>query len=222
MTHLALVPSPVLGPAVWEPVAVALRSRGATATALGLEGDVRSPLEALDALLRALPEDPLVLVPHSGAGLLAPLVAARRPGTAVVFVDAALPPVAVPTTTAAPADLYALLAGKADGDGLLPVWTQWWDEAVDELFPDPATRHRVELQQRRLPLAYFHEPVPVPAGWAQRPCAYLAFGDTYADETATARACGWPVAVLAGHHLEMLRRPDEVADEVLALLSQIA
>jgi hypothetical protein len=76
------------------------------------------------------------------------------------------------------------------------VWTEWWDEDLAPLFPDTRTRELVERQQRRLPLAYFAGPLPLPRGWAERPAAYLAFGDTYADEVAFARDRGWPVSAL--------------------------
>jgi hypothetical protein len=127
----------------------------------------------------------VVLVAHSNAGLFIPVIAAALPGQVLgcIFVDAALPP---PSGTAAvaPPELLALLRGKASG-GLLPRWTDWWDEEeVAPLFPDPQTRQAVTEQQPRLPLSYYEASVPVPAGWDMRPCAYLLFGLPY-DEAAS-------------------------------------
>ena len=79
-----------------------------------------------------------------------------------------------------------MLESLADDDGLLPPWTQWWDD-LSGLFPDDATRAAIEAGQPRLPLSYFTATLPVPDGWASGPCAYLAFGDTYAEEVAFAR-----------------------------------
>ena len=217
MTHFALVPSPLLGSAVWEPVAAALRRSGHTTTVVALDRPVRTPLDVVEAVLDALPDEPVVLVPHSNAGLSAPLVAERGRVAATVFVDAALPPAGAREVTAASGPFLDFVAGKADADGVLPVWTDWWDEDLTPLFPDAETRAAVEAQQRRLPLAYFEATLPVPERWAERPAAYLAFGDTYADETAFARERGWPVSVLPGHHLEPLCSPARVAEEVLRL-----
>lgn len=216
-SRFVLVPSPLLGSAVWEPVAAQLRAAGHPATVAALDRAVRAPQDVVEAVLAALPDEPVVLVPHSNAGLSAPLVAERAQVAATVFVDAALPPAGAREVTMAPGRFTDFLSAKADADGLLPVWTDWWDEDLAPLFPDGATRARVERQQRRLPLAYFTRPLPVPEGWTERPAAYLAFGATYADETTLARRCGWPVTVLPGHHLEMLARPARVAAEVARL-----
>jgi hypothetical protein len=71
----------------------------------------------------------------------------------------------------------------------LPEWTHWWDEADFEgLFPSAGVREQVEREQPRLPLSYFHESLPAPSGWDDRPCAYLAFGDTYSTERNEAEA----------------------------------
>ena len=217
MTHVVLVPSPLLGSAVWEPVAAALRGSGHTTTVVAFERPVRTPLDVVEAVLDALPDEPVVLVPHSNAGLSAPLVAERGGVAATVYVDAALPPVGAREVTAASGPLLDFVAGRADADRVLPVWTDWWDEDLTPLFPDAETQAVVEAQQRQLPLAYFTEPLPVPQEWAERPSAYLAFGDTYADETAFALTRGWPVAVLPGRHLELLHSPTRVAEEVLRL-----
>ena len=52
------------------------------------------------------------------------------------------------------------------------------------------------------------------------PCAYLAFGETYSAEVTAARDRGWPVSRMAGGHLEMLVRPEAVAEEMLDLLAR--
>lgn len=86
------------------------------------------------------------------------------------------------------------------------------------LFPDDTTRREVEAGQRRFPLSYFRGSVPVPHAWDVRPCAYIAFGDTYAAEYREAQERGWPVSMLDGQHLEMLAHPEVVAAEMLRLL----
>ena len=124
--------------------------------------------------------------------------------------DAALPP-AAGATPVAPPELLALLRDKASG-GLLPRWTDWWDEEeVAPLFPDQAIRQAVTAEQPRLPLSYYEASVPVPAGWDAQPCAYLLFGLPYDELASEARGRGWVVEQLPGRHLHQLVDPDGVA-----------
>ena len=167
------------------------------------------------------PGEPVVLVPHSNAGLYAAALAAARPVQAVVFVDAGLPS-AAPATPTAPPGFRARLAGLAGDDGRLPPWTRWWpDQDLSQLFPDEDSRAAVEAEQRRLPLSYFDAEVPSPAGWERLPAAYLGFGETYADERTEAEARGWPVETLEGLHLHQLVDPGGVADALLRLLGRL-
>lgn len=219
---LALLPSPLLGPVVWQPVAASLTAQGwqvVTGT-VGRTGAPRTPQDVLDAFLAALPDDQeLVLVPHSNAGLYVPAVAARRRVVGCVFVDALVPPRHGRVPIAPPEVLDALRA-KADVDGVLPPWTGWWaEDEVAALFPDEGVRRQVEREQQRLPLSYFEGSLAVPAGWAERPGAYLAFGDTYARDRAEASRRAWPVVTLPGRHLHMLVEPEQVAAQIDALVT---
>jgi len=222
---LCLLPSPLLGPSCWRPVADVLSDRRWTVADVPRPSRApRRPADALGAYLAAIPSDrAVVLVPHSNAGLFVPWLAARRRVAGYVFVDAGLPLGAGSSVPMIPAEFYDMLAGKADDAGLLPPWTQWWDgEDLSGLFPDARTREIVEREQRRLPLSYFEESVPVPADWPARPGAYLAFGDTYAAERAAAVARGWPVITLPGEHLHMLADPVGVAAAITDLIDEAA
>ena len=220
--RVVLLPSPLLGPSVWAPVAERLRHGGWPVDVCRLPTAPTSPRDVLSAFLEVLtPGRPVVLVPHSNAGLYVPQLVHEREVVATVFVDAALAP-AEGAAPLAPDSFRAFLESRADADGLLPTWTRWWDDAdVAGLFPDAATRLRVEQQQQRLPLAYFRDSLPVPAGWADRPSAYLAFGDTYDEERRQAGLWQWPVETLDGEHLHLLVAPDDVADALTALLARL-
>jgi len=219
VTRLVLLPSPLLGAAVWGPVAEELRVRGWPVTTAAAGPGVRTPADVLDGLLRDVPDEPgIVLVPHSNAGLYVAALAAARDVAGIVFVDAGLPSRAWETPTA-PAELRAMLAGLADGAGLLPPWTSWWPtEDVSGLFPDAETRRRVEDEQARLPLSYFDGRVPSPPGWESLPAAYLAFGETYRDEHAEAVRRGWAVRSLPGEHLHMLVDPRAVVEALVEVV----
>jgi hypothetical protein len=216
---LCLLPSPLLGPSCWRPVADVLSSRGWPVVVVPGRS-VRTFADALASYLAAIPPDrAVVLVPHSNAGLFVPSLAVQRRAVGCVFADAGLPG-AVGQVPMIPPEFYDMLAGKADPTGLLPPWTQWWDgEDLSGLFPDARTRDAVESEQRRLPLSYFRESVPVPSGWPSLPGAYLSFGDTYAAERATAAAWGWPVTTLRGEHLHMLVDPVSVAGAITDLIA---
>jgi hypothetical protein len=153
------------------------------------------------------------LVAHSGAGLLVPAVAealALR-ASAIVLVDTPVPPVSG-TAPTAPPQFRAFLEAMADPDGWLPPWPQWWDDALwQELVPDPALRRELAADVERLPFAYFDEEVPAPAGWDDRPVAYIQLSPAYGDEAEAARRRGWPVERIGDGHLDIATRPRLVA-----------
>jgi hypothetical protein len=223
VTAWLLLPSPLLGPASWQPVADRLRDAGDDVAVATARGATR-PADVLAAYVAAAADlEAPVVVAHSNAGLFAPAVAEAAAAPVTGYVDAALAASTGPTPLAPPAFL-AFLAGLADDDGLLPPWSQWWGGF--DPFPDDATRAQVEAEQPRLPLAYFHATLETPVGWESRPQAYLAFGDTYADETARARVLGWPVRRLdvrdRGGHLYLLHDPAATATALRELVSSAA
>ena len=222
-----LVHSPLVGPTTWLPVAGELVRRGARGCCL-----VAAPVAAAPApQWRHVPEvvrpataesaAPVVLVGHSGAGLLLlPAVGAALTVevAALVFVDSFLPS-ANGSVRLAPPGLMDQLRALAS-DGVLPPWWSWFGEdAMRELVPDDSLRAALEEEMPRLPLAYFEASVPLPGGWRVRPCAYLLCSDeSYAESAAQAREQGWPVAELPGAgHLAMASDPIAVTDALLDL-----
>jgi hypothetical protein len=225
-----LLHSLLLGPQTWAPVAVRLRASGVVTVVPSLVdvADVDDPpfwprvATVVNDAVGELPQDqPIVLVAHSNAGLMVPVVvhAARRPVVGCVFVDASLPSLAGWTPAASPERLTHLRAMATQGR--LPPWTAWWDEEdVARLFPDPATRSRVSAEQPRLPLSYYEQRIPVPAGWDHRPCGYLLFGPPYDRVARQARERGWDVDELPGAHLHQLVQPDAVAARIVAMTAR--
>ncbi|MEO6502670.1 MAG: hypothetical protein ABIQ09_12240 [Jatrophihabitantaceae bacterium] len=217
---LVPLPSPLLPSSVWHPVARLLTGAGWQVAEVAESPAARTAEQVRARFLDAVPADrDAVLIPHSNAGLYVPGLTAERRIAGYVFVDAGLPP-ATGAVRLAPEEFADFLASLADEDGMLPPWTQWWDEDISGLFPSRQVREQVERGQQVMPLSYFAESLPAPAGWDQRPGAYLGFGPTYAAERAAAAARGWPTAVLDGQHLHQLVDPDRVAAEISALLAQ--
>ncbi len=212
---MILMHSPFLGPATWASTARALEGNGRRAHVPSLLAVAQSPPPywpaGVESIVRAAADEPVVLVPHSNAGLYVPAVveALGDQVRGVVFVDAAMPGAGHHMTP----DFLRRLAGV---DGLLPPWTEWWDEPdVAALFPDAQVRSEVEAEQPRMPLAYYDHLPPVPQDWAAPPAAYLWFGEPYDKAAAQAAARGWPTARRPGSHLHMLTDPDAVAAAVL-------
>jgi hypothetical protein len=160
-----------------------------------------------------------LVVAHSNAGRYAVAAAGGAP---VVYLDAALPP-EQGEATLAPQGLLDHLAGLADDDGLLPPWTRWWDDDdIAAVVPDPAALAGIRADEQRMPLAYFRSRLGAPDGWVAHPQAYLALGDTYAEEVALARRLGWPTSVHEGAlHLHHLLDPDAVVAAVLDLAARL-
>jgi pimeloyl-ACP methyl ester carboxylesterase len=162
----------------------------------------------------------VVLVGHSGAGLLLPVIADALDVevAGLVFVDSRLPPPAGRLPLGAPEFMDQLRAMATDG--LLPTWSRWFGlDAMRELVPDARLRADLEAEMPRLPLSYFDASVPLPGGWRARPCAYLRFSDEpYAESAAQAREQGWAVAEMPGAgHLAMASDPIAVTDALLDL-----
>lgn len=211
-----LVHSPSVGPSTWAPVAAALERAGHAAVVPDLTGVTRGGPPywpaVIEAVRAATPEGRVVLVAHSNAGLFLPAI---REGLgerveACVFADAHLPP-PEGLVRAAEEEFQPFLRGLADEQGLLPRWTDWWSEDdVAPMFPDAATRAAVVAEQPRLPLDYYTQFVPVPAGWDRGRCGYLWYGPPYETFAEEARRRGWPVLRTPGHHLHQLVDPAAV------------
>lgn len=218
-----LMPSPLLGGSVWEPVAEVLRAGGHDARVVSSSRTPpSSPNGVMAHLLAAVPPDGrFVLVPHSNAGLFVPFLVSQRSVVGAVFVDARLPPSSGTTPVAEDAFLE-ILAPLADADGVLPPWPRWWDDdTAASLYPTPEIRERIVQEAPRLPLAYYRASVTVPDGWERAlgagRGAYLAFGAAYRAECDEARRRGWPVVEVAGAHLHMLHDPEAVAEWIVRL-----
>jgi len=226
-----LVHSPLTGPDVWQPVAEALRARGAAAFVAGLrdDGAAGEPFWAREAraaarTLQALPpgERPL-LVGHSGAGALLPLLreAADRPAGGYLFVDAGLPFAGsrLQAMAGESAEFAAQLRASLAAGERFPAWI---DAQLAAIVPDAARRGALLAGLRPRGLDFFDEPLPVPRGWPDAPCGYLWFSPPYAASLAEARARGWPARELPAGHFHMLVDADAVAGALLALARELA
>jgi pimeloyl-ACP methyl ester carboxylesterase len=212
--RIALLTSSLLGPSAWGSMPHELSRLGWDSVVAAHVGPAPSTAdEVVTAFFSALPSsDEWILVPHSNAGLLTAAVARQRRVRAVVYVDARLPRSGRQRMSTD--ESLRFYESRADSDGILPPWCDWWDQDIRHLFPDDGSRRQCESEMRRLPLDYFRSDVDG-TGWDDLPSAYLAFGDVYAAERERASHAGFPTATIdAAEHLHQLISPEDVARRI--------
>jgi pimeloyl-ACP methyl ester carboxylesterase len=221
----ALVHSPLVGPSTWSPVERELERRGHQAVVPSLLGPADAPpqhwrqcVQAASKAVQTL-SGPIVLVGHSGGGLLLPVIAdaVTPPVSGLIFVDSGVPAITGETPVAPPPFLDHLRTLAVDGT--LPPWSTWWGEdATRDLVPDEGLRAVLMREMPSLPLAYFEQRIPSPTGWDRVPCAYLFLSDAYSEEATEARKRGWRVEEISqAQHLHIAVAPEAVADALIRL-----
>jgi hypothetical protein len=175
--------------------------------------------DVVDAVVDdATVEDHGLLVGHSGAGPLLPVIANRMavPLLRVIFVDAGVPP-ASGEASLIPDQMLDSLRTLAR-DGMLPRWSEWFGpEAMEAMIPNRNRRAAVLAELPQLPVSYFEGRVQMPSDWSSADGAYILLSDPYRSDAAEAASRGWPVTELGGGHLDIVTRPAEVAEAVLEL-----
>ncbi len=227
---IVLVHGSYAGSWVWEQVAPDLESRGHSVTAVDLPisdrsaGAERYAQAVIDA---AASTEPLVIVGHSMAGTVIPLVAAARPVRRLVFIAAMLPVVGKsineqrreehidPSRTPATAEWTDL------GDDL---WSVGANTATDLFWHDAPSAVAARATARLRPQAYrvMSETTPLRA-WPDVEYRYIACLDDHALDPAwqlhaPQERLGVTPTQIAGGHTPMLSRPAEIA----ALIHQAA
>jgi hypothetical protein len=217
-----LLHSPLVGPLTWSPVSEELRRRGQRVAVPALSRTVVTG--GWQAYVHAAVEGACsgahdgVLVGHSGAGPLLPLVARdiHPPPVRVVFVDAGVPPLSGEAQLMP--DQFLDFLQTLARDGVLPKWSEWFGpEAMEALIPDAKQRRAVTAELPELPVSYFAGAVPMPSRWDDIRCAYILLSDPYRSDALEATSRGWPVIEMPGAHLDILTRPAEIADALLEL-----
>ncbi len=226
-----LVHSPLVGPFTWALVADELRRQSVEAVVPVLhDGETSSEpywqqnaISVARALESASAHQTLILVGHSGAGLLLPAVrhTSGRPVVAYLFVDAGIPKdgasrlglMAEESAESAEAFRQALVSDER--------FPRWSDADLADVIPDANWRARMLLELRPRPLRFFAEPIPVFDGWPDAPCGYLKFSPVYEPYAALARKNGWAYRELPAGHFHMLVDPPGVARALLDLRQDV-
>ena len=226
-----LIHSPLVGPLTWRPVYQEMTGRGIQAITPTLIDNSNSGIpfwtqhaESIAQNLRGLSlAYRLVLVGHSGAGPLLPVIRQflNHPIEAYIFVDAGVPVNGLSRLDlmksedpdwAAPFE-KTLLQGQ-----LYPTWSA---DDLQDIIPDKDLRDKLVAEIKPRSMAFFSEPIPVFDGWPDAPCAYIKFSAAYDKVMERAREAGWPVRELNAGHFHMLVNPAMVADMLLETIKEL-
>jgi pimeloyl-ACP methyl ester carboxylesterase len=237
VTVLVLAHSPLTGPEAWGALPDQLRRRGHDVAVVEVRDDDTAPYASRYVARAALQvrdacgDARTVLVGHSGAGYLLPLLgaarrSARAPVAGYVFLDAGLPP-SRPTSRldllrAEAPELADALGPHLAAGGTFPDWT---DDDLRELVPDDPVRSALVAGLRRRGQDFFTEPLPVAPDWPDAPCGFLRLSPGYDAPARLAGHRGWPRMLgpddRPGGHFAMLADPAAVADDLETLVAQL-
>lgn len=227
---IVLIPSPLLGPSSWSLVAAELQPRGWRTS---IPAERRAPpsrepawrrtTAGVAATLRGAPRNkPIVLIGHSGAGPLLPVIgrSLRQPTMAYLFVDARLPHGGMSRLEAMEIGDPAVAAERTAALDTGRPYPTWTDEDLTEVIPHPERRRMLLAELHPRGPEYWTERLPQVPGWPDAPCGYLLFSSAYHSEAERARRAGWPTRELRAGHFHQLVDPPAVAEAVLGLLAE--
>ena len=218
VSTLGLVHGGGFGAWCWERLIPELEARGHAATTVDLapEDQAGGAAHCAEAVARAFAAiDDLVLVGHSIAGLIVPLVAAQRPLRRLVFLHALLP-----RPGQSVLDQLGTEPDMFNPEMFTAPAPFWEDEAVAIRFLlhdcPPEIAHDTFRRLRPEPGVLGSEVTPLHA-WPDVPCASIVCADdrtatpTWARRAARERL-GIEPTELPGGHCPFLSRPDQLAE----------
>ena len=217
-----MIHSPLVGPLTLGSLGAELRDRGFDVVVPDLRAALAGPRpqwRAFIELAAAAAESVDVIVAHSGAGVLMPLLAERVHPDVVAFVDAVVP--GDGSSYQASDAFIEFVDSLARDSALLPPWHEWWgDEVIAHLIPDDDLRRRIAADTPRVARSFYDDAVPLPIGWNTRHgCCFLQLSAAYDDDLARAEAYGWPTARMDGRHLDVAVEPAAVARLLVGLMT---
>lgn len=199
MTIFALVHGGAHGRWCWEQVVPELQRRGHLAIApdLPIEDDDANLDDWAATVIGQVPDsadaDDIVLVGHSMAGLVLPVIAARRPLRRMVFLGAIVPAIGItPLEQHSRQPDMILIDGVADSfeHGELPAHggDMSWERARHYFYQDvdEAVARRAWRRLRRQSLAVLQRPFPL-TFWPDVPATYIVMTDDHSVNPAWSR-----------------------------------
>ena len=218
-----MIHSPLVGPMTLEPLGARLHELGFQVAVPDLREALTGPRphwRGILALACSAASSVDVIVAHSGAGVLMPLLAEQLSPKLVAFVDAVVPGDGLTYQASGP--FIEFIDSLSHGRPLLPPWHEWWgDDVTARLIPDADLRRQIAADTPRVPRSFYDDPVPLPTGWMTRHgCCFLQLSPAYDDDWARAAAYGWPTARMAGQHLDVAVKPIAVGESLMSLIER--
>lgn len=218
-----MIHSPLVGPMTLRRLGARLHELGFEVVVPDLRGALTGPRPQWRAILDlaiAAASSVDVIVAHSGAGVLMPLLAEQLSPEVVAFVDAVVPGDGL---TYQASDPFIEFVDSLSHDGpLLPPWHEWWgDDVTARLIPDGDLRDQIAADTPRVPRSFYDDPVPLPSSWMTRHgCCFLQLSPAYDADRARAEAYEWPTARMAGQHLDVAVKPFAVGESLMSLIER--
>jgi hypothetical protein len=209
-----LIHSPLVGGLTWTLVAEEMQQRGLDVLVPVLNDFPDSKelywdqhAASVSLALVDIPDDvPLILVAHSGAGPLLPVIRESIPNPvyAYIFVDAGIPQnkaTRLDMMKSEDPDWAREFQTYLQGGGHFPNWS---NDDLREIVPDEHIRGQLVSDLRPRTLDFFTELIPVFEGWPDAPCVYILFSPPYKQAESQARQMGWHTYELEAGHFHML------------------
>lgn len=229
--NIVLVHGAFHGPWCWELLTPVLERLGHSVVAVDMpiSDPSAGASEYADAVLRSMvPEwdEPPVIVAHSMAGLVAPLVATRRPVARLVFLAAILPEPGMSADEQRSTEPWATFVPSSSeftdlGDDVQRVGPNTAKELFfNDVAPELANWAVGHLRPQCLRV--INEPTPL-AAWLDVPASYIVCRDDRAVNADWGRAAargrlGIEPVELDGGHSPFLSRPGELGQVIDALI----
>jgi len=222
-SSFVLIHSPLVGSYTWKAVAKLLVKAGHTVHIPDLRDKKKSKYpfwkQEVDSI--DLEVDNPILVGHSAAGALLPIIGEQLGAIGYIFVDAVL---TFESTTRL--DLLRLenteyaqeLEAHLNNGGKFPDWT---DEQLSDIIPSAKIRKKLLKQVQPRDMRFFREVIDIPPNWHLAPCGYIQLSNSYQLYATVARAHQWCVLQHMSHHFALLTEPDEITNLILKTAKSI-
>lgn len=217
-----LIHSPLVGGLTWTLVAEQMWQHGYSVIVpilsdLEISKDPSWKQHA-DSVAQALVDIPpgtnVILVAHSGAGPLLPIIRKNIPNRirAYVFVDAGIPRDGATRLDLMRSEDPEWAKGFEESLQSGEQFPKWSSDDLREIVPDENLRKKLVAEIRPRGLDFFTEPIPVFHGWPDAPCVYIQFSAPYERPAAQGRQAGWQIYKLSVGHFHMLVDASAVTD----------
>jgi pimeloyl-ACP methyl ester carboxylesterase len=210
----------------WERLEEPLRKRGHESLAIDLPSD--DPEAGLDAQAHAIADaladtdEDVIVVAHSAAGLVAPLVPALRPVRGIVYLTAFIPVPGQSMSDQFAASSEPIILFEPGGREMDELGRSFWSderEAARQLHPDLSPDDARSAFARLRPQAQLSQEEPHPTGLPDVPVASIVCtGDRvlspdWARRVTRERLRVEPIEISTGH-FPMLTHPELLADKL--------